>query len=123
MLSIPAIDDLLVDRELRGAPTLVYLYLARHLDPVAFRPVKKWGIAEFLKIRKQTVGRAIRLLVAKGWIEEGPLHAERRSNGTIIGGDTSRVYRIAATRRVDDAVLAPPPRTGMASKRTLKNAA
>lgn len=84
---VPALADLTKDAELSGAPTRVYLFLLGALDPVDYRAVKAWAIAEQLRMKSHTVGRALAILAEKGYLHIG----EHNSDGT-------RTFRIVYSR-------------------------
>jgi hypothetical protein len=77
-MHIPALAELHLDPALVGLPTRVYLLLLNELDPVEFRPVKAWAVAQALPtargrhVRPQSVGRALKLLVKAGLLIAGP---------------------------------------------------
>jgi hypothetical protein len=67
---LPALRDLVKDAELTGSPTRVYLFLMEELDPVDYRPVKAWAVAQHLGMKEHTVGRALKLLVERGYLSK-----------------------------------------------------
>lgn len=85
---VPALADLPKDASLTGAPTRVYLQLLQELDPIEYRAVKNWALAKGLGMKPQTIGRAIALLVERGYLVAGEW---TRSTG--------RTYRVIYTRR------------------------
>lgn len=96
-MHIPAIDDLVRDPDLSGAPTRVYLYLIRYLDAIEYRPLKQWAVAQQLKMKRDTISRALSLLVDGGYLELGEWDWDRHS----------RVYRIVLDRAPLTDSLAP----------------
>lgn len=65
----PALRDASADADLRGAPLAVYCWLVtNHLDTVEWRPVKVSGLAIAMKVERNTVTRALRLLTLRGYL-------------------------------------------------------
>ena len=73
---IPALLTAAEDYELRGAPLAVYVWCIGQLDLQELRPLKVSGIAHALRMKPHTAGRALRLLVVRGYLS-------RRHMGTI----------------------------------------
>ena len=65
---IPALRDASEDLSLRGAPLAVYVWLIHRLDTQVAAPVKIAGVAHALRIKPHTAGRALRVLVARGYL-------------------------------------------------------
>lgn len=86
-----ALDEVPLDPELDGTPTKVYLYLIRRLDRAEYRPVKAWALAVALQIRPQTAGKALRVLVEKGYLQQAPLDSGE-------GARAARRYRLLDAR-------------------------
>ncbi len=68
---IPRLKDASGDLDLQGPPLAVYLRLIYELDPMEFRPVKQWALARSLQFSERTVRRALKKLVARGYVERG----------------------------------------------------
>ena len=67
---IPAMVSASTDQRLRGAPLGVYVWLVcQMLDLQEYRPLKIDGVAYGLKVKRDTVSRALRLLVDGGYLE------------------------------------------------------
>lgn len=65
----PALRDAATDPALSGTPLRVYLWLlTNHLDTVELRPVKVSGLAIAMKVERNTVTRALRLLTLRGYL-------------------------------------------------------
>jgi DNA-binding MarR family transcriptional regulator len=77
---VNALRDAANDDALRGAPLTVYVWLiTNHLDTQEPRPVKVSGLARTMRVRRQTVTRALRVLCLRGYLERrntarGPLY-------------------------------------------------
>lgn len=72
MQSQESIEALARDKELAGRPTRVLLYLLSRLDFENFIAVPQKNIAEQLELHKSDVSKAVRLLIRKGILIEGP---------------------------------------------------
>lgn len=72
MQSQEALEALAADKELAGRPTRVLLYLLSRLDFENFIAVPQKDIAATLELHKSDVSKAIRLLISKGILVEGP---------------------------------------------------
>ena len=59
------------DETLKGAPLHVYAWLWRKLEPHGYRPVSVADAAKRLRMKRGTVGRALRLLLRGGYLAEG----------------------------------------------------
>ena len=69
MTYFPALTDAAKDDALRGTPITVYLTLVTtYLDPVEFRPLKLTGLAFTLRMRRNTVSKALQLLTTRGYL-------------------------------------------------------
>ncbi len=90
---IPALRDASEDLALRGAPLAVYVFVLHHLERHAFRPVKADAVGATLQMRRHTVGRALSLLVVRGYLAEGPRDGKMRT------------YRLLETRLRPDGPL------------------
>ena len=77
---ILALKDAVNDDALRGTPLTVYVWLVtNHLDAQEPRAVKVNGLAFAMRVRRQTITRALRLLCLRGYLERrntanGPLY-------------------------------------------------
>lgn len=69
MTYVPAHQAAAEDLALRGAPLAVYDWLLYRLEPHAFRPVKIAGIAYALRMKRDTVSAALRVLRGRGYLE------------------------------------------------------
>lgn len=70
MSYLPALRDATNDEALRGAPLAVYTWLiTNHLDSQEPRAVKISGLSSAMKLRRNTVSRALRLLCLRGYLE------------------------------------------------------
>jgi len=65
---IPALLTAAEDHVLRGAPLAVYVWCIGQLDLQEPRPLKVAGIAHALRMKPHTAGRALRILVARGYL-------------------------------------------------------
>lgn len=66
---IPALVDAATDRQLRGAPLGVYIWLlCHHLDLEDWKPIKINGLAVSLQIKRHTASRALHVLVDRGYL-------------------------------------------------------
>jgi Fic family protein len=94
--SVPrVVEQAMEDRLLRPADRIAMWYLARHfLDFHEFRLVKVAALASLMGVEDQTAGRALRTLVARGYLDEQA--ADRRS----------RAFRMPWTRRGTPALAA-----------------
>lgn len=64
-----ALADASRDPTLRGSPLVVYVWLIyNHLDQTELRPLKIEGAATVLRMKPDTVSRALRLLVDGGYL-------------------------------------------------------
>lgn len=72
MSTLANADRLATDPQLRRY-TGLYIYLAERLDPVEYRAVKFWYVAQRLHCQRQTVARGVRALVALRLLERGPI--------------------------------------------------
>lgn len=78
-MMLPALRALALDRATHGMPASVYLRLAAEfLDVEEYRPLKIGGVAAAMRVAPATVSRAIRALVAQGYLEERPASPGRR---------------------------------------------
>ena len=68
---IPAFATGMQDRELRGVPRDVYIWLNQQLDVVEFRPVKHVAVCSALGLSESAVFSAMELLVAHGYVKRG----------------------------------------------------
>lgn len=59
------------DRRIRGAAVVVYFHLAEHLDDEIFTAKKTKVVARELHLEPPTAARALRRLVAEGYLERG----------------------------------------------------
>jgi len=67
---IPALVSASTDARLRGAPMGVYVWLlCHHLDVEAWRPLKFYAMARELGVKPHTAGRAVRVLLAAGYLD------------------------------------------------------
>lgn len=66
---IPALQDAIVDQQLRGEPLRVYVALLQRLDWRGARYLKVRGLAHYLGVAPSTVSDALRLLDALGYVE------------------------------------------------------
>lgn len=66
-----ALDRATEDHALDGLTIKVLLWCYKHLDFDAYRPAKHGGLALLLRTRRQTVGRAFRILETGGYLEPG----------------------------------------------------
>lgn len=57
--------------ELEGPPLTIYLYLLDVLNPAHLAAVKEEAVASRLGLHRTTVWKALRELVAKGYLEKG----------------------------------------------------
>jgi predicted transcriptional regulator len=65
----PALVDAAKDPDLAGTPLRVYLWLVtHHLDTVDFRPVKVTGLSFAMRVERNTVTKALNLLVLRGYL-------------------------------------------------------
>ena len=70
MTYLPALRDAANDADLRGAPLAVYVWLVtNHLDHQEARPVKISGLSFAMRLRRNAVTRALRLLCLRGYLE------------------------------------------------------
>jgi hypothetical protein len=90
MVMIPALRDASEDVALHGAPLAVYLWTIHHLELHGYRPCKTQALALTLGLRRQAVGRALTLLVARGYLAEGPRHAGVRTFRVFSARDARR---------------------------------
>lgn len=97
-----ALLDLPKDPALTGMPTRVFLHLMDKLDFEEARPVKNWAVATTLHAKPQTIGRALKLLVEKGFLGVGKW--ER---------GTGRTYTLKQSRK--SSTLAPQRQQSAAS--------
>ena len=67
----PALLEASTDDQLKGAPKEVFLYLHGRLSYGEYRPLKPWVAARELKMKENTVGRAMKRLVERGYIRQG----------------------------------------------------
>lgn len=72
MQSQEALEALAADKELAGRPTRVLLYLLSRLDFENFIAVPQGQIGNALDLHKSDVSKAVRLLISKGILIEGP---------------------------------------------------
>ncbi len=79
--------DATTDKRIQGAEMRVLAYLHGTLDPGEYRTLKLWGVAREVHMNKTTVSRAIKTLVACGYLREGP----RQEHG-------GRAYMLVFTR-------------------------
>jgi DNA-binding MarR family transcriptional regulator len=82
----PALRDANTDRDLRGWPVHVLLYLHGILDIGEDRHIKAWLVAQEIGAKRRTVTHALRLLVDKGYLRTG-----RRAEANIGS------YRLVST--------------------------
>jgi DNA-binding MarR family transcriptional regulator len=68
---LPALAEATTDRDLRGWPMHVLVYLHRILDVGEDRYVKAWVIARDIGAKRRTVTHALKLLVDKGYLRRG----------------------------------------------------
>lgn len=68
---IPALVDAGRDPVLAGAPLRVYVVLVSRLDVMTATTIKADALARELGMRPHTVGRAISMLVERGYLGEG----------------------------------------------------
>lgn len=94
--SVPrVVEQAMEDRALRPVDRLAMWYLSRHyLDFHEFREVKTTALAAMMGIEDQTAGRALRTLVARGYLDEQ--RGDRRS----------RAFRMPWSRRTTRASAA-----------------
>lgn len=59
------------DRRIRGAPFLLLMHLSDELDDDAYKAKKTKVVARELHLELPTVARALRRLVAAGYLERG----------------------------------------------------
>ena len=69
---LPSLKQASTDRRLRGAPLRVLVYLHGALEIGEYRVVKTWHVADRIGMNRAHVGEAIRILVALGYLREGP---------------------------------------------------
>lgn len=68
-MMLPALVTASQDEALRGSPLNVYVWLICHrLDNESYRTVKIEGLAATLKMKPDTVSRAMRLLHERGYL-------------------------------------------------------
>lgn len=90
-----ALRDAVNDDALRGAPLTVYVWLiTNHLDPHEARPVKVTGLALAMRVRRQTITRALRVLCLRGYLER-----RNTANGAVY-----RVYQVRTSPLVSQSV-------------------
>lgn len=65
----PAFNDAKNDRELRGSPISVYLYLLDELSPVDWRDLPQLSLCVKLGYSERTVRDALDVLVSHGYLE------------------------------------------------------
>ena len=80
----PALLAAADDPELRGAPLAVLVWLWGQLEPHGYRAVKTSAVGAALGIRRGTVGRALHLLVERGYLAEGPRDGAMRSYRLLV---------------------------------------
>ena len=80
----PALVEAGNDLHLRGAPLAVLVWLWSQLEPHGYRVVKVGGTAHSLRIKRDTVGRAIRILVDRGYLDEGPAEGPYRTFRVLV---------------------------------------
>lgn len=84
---IPALRDAANDPALRGATLRVYVWLVtNHLDTQEPRAVKVSGLSVAMKVRRNTVTKALRVLCLRGYLER-----RNTADGSL--------YRVYAVRR------------------------
>jgi DNA-binding GntR family transcriptional regulator len=66
---IPAHSEAANDAALRGAPLALYDWLLYRLEPHGYRPVNVSRTAEALGMKRKTVRIALRILVARGYLQ------------------------------------------------------
>jgi DNA-binding MarR family transcriptional regulator len=88
MTWVPAHSEAANDAALRGAPLALYDWLLYQLEPHSYRPVKISAVARILRMKRQTVGVALKILCANGYLESSPTSETR-----ILA------YRICLTRK------------------------
>lgn len=82
----------------------MYLRLCRELSFQEFQPVKAWALAQLLHMKRDTVTRALQILVTKGFLErEAVPRSGRREPRRGMQG--VRAYRL--TERRATGLLAP----------------
>ena len=81
-----SLSEASVDEALKGAPLHVYVWLWRKLEPHGYRSVSIGEAARTLKMKRGTVGRAIRILLQGGYLAEG------KRDGSY------RTFRVLTTR-------------------------
>ena len=69
------VQQALSDRQLRPVDRLAMFFLAALLDFNDYREVKVMSLASTMGVEEQTAGRAIRTLVARGYLDQ---HAKRK---------------------------------------------
>jgi len=95
---IPALRDAAEDHALRGAPLAVYVWAIHQLDWHEERALKVAVVAHALRIERETAGRALKLLVQRGYLA-------RRHTGT-----RGYLYRTLYTRRAPEVGVPSPDR-------------
>lgn len=66
----PALQDASRDEALNGTPHSVYLWLACNLlEFGTYRPIKLDGVAMAVGVHRDTVSKAMALLVARGYLQ------------------------------------------------------
>jgi DNA-binding MarR family transcriptional regulator len=68
----PALIEAATDARLRGADFRVLGHLHGTLAPGEYRTIKLWVVARALHMNKATVSKALRTIVACGYLREGP---------------------------------------------------
>lgn len=84
----------------------VYLFLAEHLDPIEYRPVKLWYVAQCMHIDRHTVSRAVRALIHHGLLERGRV--------TGRGATYTHTFRLVATPVIGSGLAPNAPRQSAA---------
>jgi hypothetical protein len=80
----PALLDAGEDPELRGAPLAVLVWLWGQLEPHGYRAVKAEAVALTLRMKRDTVDRALRILTMHGYLEQGQKVGQCRTFRVLI---------------------------------------
>lgn len=71
-MNCPAFFEALRDAEIRGAPKELFFWLQSELVYTEYRPLKLWPLAHAMKMNKAVVSRAMKRLIERGYVKEGP---------------------------------------------------
>lgn len=92
MTAIPrALHDAGEDAALKGSPLAVYVWLWGQLEPHGYRAVVVATAAKKLGMKRETVGRALRILTAHGYLSEGNRDGPYRTFRMLVTRDSAHV--------------------------------